>query len=225
MPGDSMTLTFRGTRLDLVTRRHDAAGRLLVVMDGHPVPGLPTDERGRSYVDLYSPTRDADARVTLVRDAVLGQHTVTVTVAEGRPRYRAVDRARSMRSRYPRGGRVPLLQTGLLAVALAGDGWLLWATRGACAGRCWAGARTAEIVDAPRGGMLYWNRQHTCVAPTPVTWLEEVTHVELARPRDAPHPVRPLRRHGSRSAAFVKKRCRPQRNLWAIGGALACWWL
>jgi hypothetical protein len=128
-PGDSVTLTFRGTRLDLRTRRHDAAGRLLVVLDGHTVPGLPTDERGRSYVDLYSPSPSPDAWVGLVREARPGQHTVTVTVAEdahpsSRGRACAIDAFEVSHG----DAEFPFLQTGLLALALAGDGWLLWAT-------------------------------------------------------------------------------------------------
>lgn len=141
VPGDSVTFTFQGTRLDLITRRHDTAGRLLVVVDGHTAPGLPTDERGRSYVDLYSPMPQAGAQVTLLRDAQPGQHTVTITVSDdlhpsSRGRHCAVDALEVSQGV----GEFPAMQTGILALALAGNGWLLWST--------WRRVRWA-VLDGP----------------------------------------------------------------------------
>ncbi len=127
--GNSVTLTFQGSRLDLITRRHSGAGRLLVVVDGHAAPGLPADAQGRSYVDLYSPDVQAGARVTLVREVPPGQHTVTITVAEEAPaasagRDCAVD-AFQVLSAVP---EFPVWRTVVLTAALAAAGWLTWVT-------------------------------------------------------------------------------------------------
>jgi len=79
IPGDS--LMFRGYGVDLVTHRWAGAGRIWVSMDGHTVPGLPVDDQGLSYVDLYSPTPQAQSRLPLVRDAGPGEHTLRLTVS------------------------------------------------------------------------------------------------------------------------------------------------
>jgi len=52
--GDSLTFTFRGHSVDLLARQGPQQGRLWVTLDGRNVAGLPTDEQGRSYLDLYA---------------------------------------------------------------------------------------------------------------------------------------------------------------------------
>jgi len=129
-PGDSITFTFQGTRLDLVATRGPRSGRLLVVVDGHTASGLPLDDRGRSYVDLYSPIVRYQDRITLVHGARSRQYTVTVTVADAsHPASLGRDCGVDAFEVLPgEGTPLPIMQTSLLLVALIGDGWLLWRT-------------------------------------------------------------------------------------------------
>ncbi len=90
--GASLTITFRGNSLDLIARRGPQEGRLLVTHDGHNVPGLPVDDQGRSYIDLYSPEIEWQARLQIARGLGSGQHVLRLTVSdtpsgatEGRP--------------------------------------------------------------------------------------------------------------------------------------------
>jgi polysaccharide biosynthesis protein PslG len=81
-PGASLTLTFRGSSVDLIARRGPNGGRLLVTLDGRNVAGLPTDAQGRSYIDLSAPTMEWQARRPLATDLAAGQHVVRLTVSE-----------------------------------------------------------------------------------------------------------------------------------------------
>jgi O-antigen ligase len=67
--GDSLTIPFKGTRLDLTVRRGDFLSYLYIAIDGQPANRLPRDGQGRSYLILYDP---------LCR-------TETVTLAAGLP--------------------------------------------------------------------------------------------------------------------------------------------
>ncbi|MFB0545889.1 MAG: hypothetical protein ACETWB_03170, partial [Anaerolineae bacterium] len=80
-PGASLTFTFRGDAVDLITRQDERAGRLYVTLDGHVVNGLDKEE-GRSYVDLHSPVTHWQVKVPLVRRAGNGQHVLRLTVEE-----------------------------------------------------------------------------------------------------------------------------------------------
>jgi hypothetical protein len=91
VPGASLTFTFRGHAVDLIARRGPEGGRLLVTLDGHNVDGLPTDEEGRSYVDLYTPAVEWQARRPLASGLAAGQHVVRLTVADGSPGMGNVD--------------------------------------------------------------------------------------------------------------------------------------
>jgi O-antigen ligase len=53
--GDSLTIPFKGTRLDLTVRRGDFLGYLYITIDGQPANHLPRDGQGRSYLILYDP--------------------------------------------------------------------------------------------------------------------------------------------------------------------------
>ncbi len=53
--GDSLTIPFKGTRLDLTVRRGDFLGYLYITIDGQPANRLPRDSQGRSYLILYDP--------------------------------------------------------------------------------------------------------------------------------------------------------------------------
>jgi len=67
--GDSLTISFKGTRLDLTVRRGDFLGYLYITIDGQPTNRLPRDGQGRSYLILYDPL----------------YRTETVTLAAGLP--------------------------------------------------------------------------------------------------------------------------------------------
>ncbi len=81
-PGDSLTFTFRGGMLELVTRCDPQGGRLLVTLDGRTVPGLPVDDQGRSYLNLSAPTTQWQVRLPVVQAVLSGQHVVRLTVSE-----------------------------------------------------------------------------------------------------------------------------------------------
>jgi hypothetical protein len=82
VPGASLTFTFSGRALDLIARQGPLAGRLLVTLDGRNVAGLPTDEKGRSYLDLSGPVTAWQARLPIARGLALGQHVVRLTVSD-----------------------------------------------------------------------------------------------------------------------------------------------
>ena len=83
VPDASLTFTFNGHALDLIARQGPLAGRLLVTLDGRNVAGLPTDERGRSYLDLSAPATAWQVRFPIARGLALGQHVVRLTVSDG----------------------------------------------------------------------------------------------------------------------------------------------
>jgi hypothetical protein len=80
-PDASLALTFRGHSVDLIARRDPQGGRLLVTLDGRNVAGLATDEEGRSYLDLQSPTTEWQARIPVAAGLVAGQHVLRLTVS------------------------------------------------------------------------------------------------------------------------------------------------
>jgi hypothetical protein len=81
-PGASLTIAFRGNSLDLIARRGPQEGQLLVTHDGRNVPGLPVDDQGRSYIDLYSPAIEWQARLPIARGLGSGQHVLRLTVSD-----------------------------------------------------------------------------------------------------------------------------------------------
>lgn len=82
VPGASLTFTFEGNEVDLVTRQAPDAGRLWVTLDDHPVSYLPRDRAGRPYIDLYRPAPRDQARLPLIRNAGSGRHTLRLAVAD-----------------------------------------------------------------------------------------------------------------------------------------------
>ncbi|MCD6521131.1 MAG: hypothetical protein J7M05_14540, partial [Anaerolineae bacterium] len=130
VPGASLTLTFDGVGVDLITRKGPRAGRLLVSLDGRSVPGLPTNAQGQSYIDLYSPFAQERVRLSLVRRLHPGDHVLRLTVAEAHHpnatgRICALDAFEVLAEEERPFPLVPLLAV-LLGLAL--DGWLLWRT-------------------------------------------------------------------------------------------------
>jgi len=83
-PGDTLTFTFQGAGVDLVSNPGPAAGRLLVSLDGHTVAGLPTNAQGQSYLDLYNASAQSQTRLALVRLTTANEHVLRLTVADER---------------------------------------------------------------------------------------------------------------------------------------------
>jgi len=81
-PGDGLTFTFQGHSVDLIARRGPEEGRLLVTLDGRSVAGLPLDEQGRSYLDLYAPTTLWRERLSIAGGLTPGQHVVRLTAGD-----------------------------------------------------------------------------------------------------------------------------------------------
>jgi len=127
-PGASLSFAFKGDRVDLLTHQDAQGGRLLVTLDGRSVTGLDRDGEGRSYVDLYSPHPQWQARVPLVRGASSGQHVLRLTVAEERNLASAGNRcvvdafevALTPRASFP------YAPVALLVIGLAAVSWLLY---------------------------------------------------------------------------------------------------
>ncbi|MEJ2208996.1 MAG: hypothetical protein P8129_08175 [Anaerolineae bacterium] len=83
VPGASVTFTFRGQSVELIARRGPQSGRLLITLDGRRVDALPTDDQGRSYLDLENGDVEWQARYPLASGLTGGQHVVRLTVDEG----------------------------------------------------------------------------------------------------------------------------------------------
>jgi len=128
--GDSISFTFNGTGLDLITQRSSGAGRFLVTLDGRPVPGLKTNGQGQSYVELYSPFLQTQAHIPLVRGADPTAHTLHMIVAKDRPpEATGGECVLDAFEVIPAKGIVfPIAVVVILVVALGLDGWLLWRT-------------------------------------------------------------------------------------------------
>ncbi|MGI6208482.1 MAG: hypothetical protein ACOYEW_09735 [Anaerolineae bacterium] len=81
-PGATLTLSFEGDGVTLVALQDSRSGILLATLDGKRVPGLPVDEEGNSYVDLYSPSVQWQAEIPIVSGLGDGQHVLRLTVSE-----------------------------------------------------------------------------------------------------------------------------------------------
>lgn len=127
-PGDSVTFTFRGSGVDLITKRGEQSGQILVSLDGHSVPGLPHDERNQSYIDLYSASTEHQARVPLIRDASPREHVLRITISDGQhPQstgHECVIDAFEVIAEEK--DNFPTLALSLSVVALIGNGYFLW---------------------------------------------------------------------------------------------------
>lgn len=83
VPGASLTFTFRGHSVDLIARQGPEGGRLLATLDGRNVAGLPTDDQGRSYLDLHAAETVWQASIPIANGLATGQHVVRLTVGDG----------------------------------------------------------------------------------------------------------------------------------------------
>lgn len=82
-PGSTLSFTFRGTDLDLVTRTGPGEGALWVNVDENPANDaqIPRDAAGRYVLDLHTSKETWQTTVPLARGLSDGVHTVTLTVA------------------------------------------------------------------------------------------------------------------------------------------------
>lgn len=76
------TLRFYGEQLDFKFERRTGAGRLLVTIDGKPVPGLPRAESGESFVEQAGIKDEWQVVVPVARGLARAQHVVELH-AEG----------------------------------------------------------------------------------------------------------------------------------------------
>jgi hypothetical protein len=125
MPGASLTFTFRGHSVDLIARRGLEWGRLLVALDGRNVTGLPTDDQGRSYLDLSAPATQWQVRLPLASGLGTGQHVVRLTVSDWDPARCNIDAFEVNAGQPPAFPALPVALLGagvvLAGIALAWD--------------------------------------------------------------------------------------------------------
>jgi O-antigen ligase len=80
--GDSLTIPFWGTRLDLTVRSGDYRSFLFATVDDQPANGLPRDSDGRAYVVLYDPLGEVQT-VTLAHGLSQSDHVAKVIAERG----------------------------------------------------------------------------------------------------------------------------------------------
>jgi len=80
--GDSATIAFYGTRIDLKVRRGEFWGLFYVTVDGEAANGLPRDGTGSSYLLLHDPL-EQEAVVTVASGLADGTHEVVLTAHGG----------------------------------------------------------------------------------------------------------------------------------------------
>jgi len=114
-----LTFTFYGHSVDLIARQGPQEGRLLVTLDGRSISGLPTDEQGRSYLDLQSPNEVWQARIPIASGLAPDQHVVRLTVSDGQPALANIDAFEVNAGQPPSFPIVPLAVLGLGVLALA----------------------------------------------------------------------------------------------------------
>jgi hypothetical protein len=126
-PGASLTFTFQGHSVGLVARRRPGGGRLLVTLDGRDVAGLPTDDQGRSYLDLENLETEWQARLPIATGLAPGQHTVQLKISDEGQAAGNVDAFEVNAGRPP---AFPILLVASLAVGvLAAASALVWDVR------------------------------------------------------------------------------------------------
>jgi hypothetical protein len=126
-PGSSLVFTFQGHSVDLIAQRGPQRGRLLVTLDGRSVSGLPTDNEGRSYLDLYAPETVWRDRLPIASGLAPGQHVVRLTVGDGEPVGCNVDAFEVSAGQPPAFPVLPVAVLGLGLLIAAGA--LVWDLR------------------------------------------------------------------------------------------------
>ena len=126
-PDTSLTFTFHGHSAALIARQGPQEGRLLVTLDGRSVSGLPSDEQGRSYLDLYAPDIAWQARIPVASGLNPEQHVIRLTVSDGQPALGNVDAFEVNVGQPPPFPVVPVGLLGLGTLGLAAA--LVWDLR------------------------------------------------------------------------------------------------
>ncbi|MFC2030292.1 hypothetical protein ACFLWA_06140 [Chloroflexota bacterium] len=122
-PGATLTFTFQGRAVDLIARRGPGGSRLLATLDGHSIDGLPTDDEGRTYLDLYASEEEWRATLPIAARLAPAQHVVRLTVGDGEGAVANVDAFEvSAGQPDPPVLQVVIVGIGLVAV-LAGFVW------------------------------------------------------------------------------------------------------
>lgn len=125
--GSSLTFTFRGHSVDLLARKGPQEGRLLVTLNGHTVSGLPSDDQGRSYLDLQAPETSWQARLPIASGLATGQHVVRLNPDDGTQGAANVDAFEVNAGRPP---AFPILPVAILGgLLLAAAAALVWDLR------------------------------------------------------------------------------------------------
>ncbi len=128
VPDARLTFTFHGHSVDLIARQGPEEGRLLVTLDGRSVSGLPTDEQGRSYLDLYAPEVVWQAQIPIASGLAPDQHVVRLTVSDGEPALGNVDAFEVNAGQPPSFPIVPVAVLGLGVIGAVAA--LIWDLRG-----------------------------------------------------------------------------------------------
>ena len=81
--GDSVTITFVGTRVELLVETGPTAGTLYVTLDGREANRLPRDRQGRSYLDLHAPNVGGPDWVLVAEHLRDERHVLRMVVAPG----------------------------------------------------------------------------------------------------------------------------------------------
>jgi len=123
-PGDRLVFHFRGSGVNLLTRRSESGGRLYVRLDGASVAGLSVDAGGRSYVDLQGPASSVPMRMNLVANEGVGEHRLELEVGsiDGVAGECVVDALEVLAEKRS----VPVVELVVSAVATLLSGWWLW---------------------------------------------------------------------------------------------------
>jgi len=113
--GDRLEFTFRGTGIDLVTRRGPEVGRVWVTIEGGPrlANRLPRDSSGRAYLDLAASSDEAHVQIPLASGLPYGDYKVVIEVA-------SPGKAVAVDALVVYSGKSYLLHSGLAALLLVG---------------------------------------------------------------------------------------------------------
>jgi hypothetical protein len=125
-PESTLTFAFRGGEVYLIARSGPSGGRLLVTLDGENVEGLPVDNHGRSYLELYAP-EESTKPFLVVHDTSTRRRTIRLAVSEtanpdSQGNACVIDAFRVGRNSAQPFPFVPVILLGVGCVAV---GWLL----------------------------------------------------------------------------------------------------
>lgn len=80
---DNATITFSGTSVSIVVAKGPSSGRIYVTLDGREAGLLPTDNQGRSYIDLYAAAPEWQVEIPVAERLYPGEHKLRLVVAAG----------------------------------------------------------------------------------------------------------------------------------------------